>query len=118
MNDTTTRQASNIVLEYDIDAPPEKIWRAVSIPDFREKWLPEKHLAEPDPLSCVPGEEVCYRMRDDSPPFLESIVKFQVRPNTDGGTRLRIQQDLVDRQLRRHTPPAANGNWSPRMLAA
>ena len=35
MNDRTSDpKAHGLVLEYDLDAPPEKVWRAISIPAF------------------------------------------------------------------------------------
>jgi hypothetical protein len=57
-------------------------------------------------------------MRDDEPPYLESIVTFQLTPNTDGGTRLRIIHGPVATKLMRRMPPAANGNWRGLMRAA
>ncbi|WP_411033207.1 SRPBCC family protein [Shinella sp. BYT-45] len=115
MNDRTGRQAKDLVLEYDLDAPPEKVWRAISIPAFRERWLPDGQLADGAPVSTVPGEEVRYRMRDDDPPHLESLVAFQLRPNGVGGTTLRIVHGLDDAQLR---PPALNDNGPALMRAA
>jgi uncharacterized protein YndB with AHSA1/START domain len=118
MSETTGRQAKDLVLEYELDAPPEKVWRAVSIPAFREKWLPKQDLAVADPVSNVPGEEISYRMRDDEPPFLESIVTFQVRPDPSGGTILRVVHGLADARLIPRMPPAANSNGSGMMRAA
>lgn len=114
----TARQAKDLVFEYELDAPPEKVWRAVSIPAFREKWLPTQQLADAEPVSTAPGQEISYRMRDDEPPFLESIVTFQVRPDSNGGTILRIVHGLADARLIRRTPPAANSNVSRMMHAA
>ncbi len=111
-------QAADLVFEYELDAPPEKVWRAISIPEFRETWLPNGDLAEAEPISSAPGEEVRYRMRDDEPPFLESTVTFQVRPNVDGGTILRIVHGLVDERLAKQPPIAANNNWPCLMRAA
>lgn len=54
-------------------------------------------------------------MRDDEPPFLESLVTFQIRPNADGGTILRIVHGLEDERL---GPPAANSNQPWLMRAA
>ncbi len=99
--------AKNLVLDYDLDAPPEKVWRAISIPALRDQWLPAGDLADAAPVVSTPGEELHYRMRENTPPFGESRVTFQVRPGTTGGTRLRII----------HQPPAANGN-TPTLLAA
>ena len=61
-----------IVLEYELDEPPQKVWRAVSCPELREAWLPKEALAQPEATHLVPGQEVRYRMRDSEPPFLES----------------------------------------------
>jgi uncharacterized protein YndB with AHSA1/START domain len=99
-----------LVLEYDFDEPPEKVWRAVSVPELREKWLPQELLADGEPVSSVPGKEVRYRMRDDAPPFLESNVTFEVSPRSGGGARLRIIHRLADARIDRRPPAAANSN--------
>ena len=61
-------KTKDLVLEFELDAPPEKVWRAISIPAFRDKWLPKGELADAEPVSWAPGEEIRYRMRDDEPP--------------------------------------------------
>ncbi|MGY4413517.1 hypothetical protein ACVWW4_005253 [Bradyrhizobium sp. LB7.1] len=33
-----------LVLEYEFDAPPAKVWRAVTIPALRERWLPDSDV--------------------------------------------------------------------------
>ena len=117
MSDGTTNQADGLVLEYEFEEPPQKVWRAVSVPELRERWLPERLLEDTEPVSSVPGEEVSYRMRDDEPPFLGSTVTFAVSPRSDGGTRLRIIHRLEDARLA-HRPLAANGNGTCLMRAA
>ena len=117
-DDDAERPTEDVVFEYKLDAPPEKVWRAISIPAFREKWLPDGALADAEPVSSAPGDEICYRVRDDEPPFLESVVTFQVRANTDGGTRLRIIHRLIDARLALQPPTAANSNWPSLMRAA
>ncbi len=119
MNDIEAEeQSKDLVFEYELDAPLEKVWRAISIAAFREKWLPRVVLADAEPLSSAPCEEVRYRVRDDEPPFIESVVTFQVMPNADGGTRLRIIHGLADARLARHVPKAANNNEPCLMRAA
>ncbi|AOE98922.1 polyketide cyclase [Serratia surfactantfaciens] len=97
-----------LVLEYSLDAPPEKVWRALSIPELREQWLPTGDLAQAEPLAATPGEAVSYRLRDDQPPFLESVVTLQIVPNADCGSVLRIT----------HQPDAANDGPTTVMRAA
>lgn len=107
----TQDRTEQLVFEYQLDAPPEKVWRALSIPAFRERWLP----AEVEALSSVPGEEVRYRLREEDPPFLESVVTFQLAPN-EGGTELRIIHSLTDARLSQ--PPAPANSNQPLMLRA
>jgi uncharacterized protein YndB with AHSA1/START domain len=101
-------QPDPLVFDVDLDAPPQKVWRALSIAAFRDKWLPKAALADAEPVRSVPGEEIGYRMRDDEPPFLHSLVTFQLSPNADGGTRLRIVHRLADPRVRQEMPKVAN----------
>ncbi|MES2057997.1 MAG: SRPBCC domain-containing protein [Pseudomonadota bacterium] len=119
MNDgKTDDQGKSIELEYDIDAPPHKVWRAISIPAFRENWLPKEALVDSEAASLTPGQEVCYRMRESDPPFLESAVTFRIVPNAAGGTSLRIIHELTDMRFDRMSNAAANNDNVPLMLAA
>jgi hypothetical protein len=105
-----------LVLEYDLDAPPEKVWRAVTIPALRQRWLPDADLAGAEPESSVAGEEVRYRLRESEPPFRESHVTFRIEPNEAGGTRFSIIQKVCeDRQV---LPRPANSNNRCLMRAA
>ena len=105
----STPGADRIVQDYDLDAPPQKVWRAISIPELRAHWLPAADLAAAEPASVTPGREVSYRMREQAPPFAESLVTFTIAPNTTGGTRLRV----VHRRV-----AAANDRSGPLMRAA
>jgi uncharacterized protein YndB with AHSA1/START domain len=107
-----------VELEYEIDETPHKVWRAISVPELREAWLPRKALADPEASFLVPGQEVRYRMRESDPPFLESVVTFRIAPNAKGGTSLRIIHELADSRLDRLTGTAANTNSLCLMLAA
>ncbi|MGG6898075.1 SRPBCC family protein [Rhizobium sp. BR 315] len=119
MNDLNIPARKNgIELEYDLEEPPQKVWRAVSTPELRENWLPKEALADPEAISITPGEEICYRLRDDAPPFLESTVTFRIAPNANGGTSLRIIHELDDARLRRAEKAAANNNGFCVMRAA
>jgi uncharacterized protein YndB with AHSA1/START domain len=111
-------QPDPLVFDVELDAPPQKVWRALSIAAFRDKWLPKAALADAEPVRSVPGEEIGYRMRDDEPPFLHSIVTFQLKPNADGGTRLRIIHRLADARTRHALPKPANSNGRCLMRAA
>lgn len=118
MNATDPDPDTTLVLDYTLDAPPEKVWRALSIPALRDQWLPGTELADAEPLAATPGVEVRYRLRDTLPPCLESVVTFQLHPTADGGTRLTIIHTPDDARLARPVPQAANGPWLAFKLAA
>lgn len=105
-----------LVLEYDLDAPPEKVWRAVTIPALRQRWLPDADLAKAEPESPMTDEEVRYRLRESEPPYRESRVTFRIEPNEVGGTRFRIIHQACDD--RQNWPQAANSNGRTLMRAA
>jgi uncharacterized protein YndB with AHSA1/START domain len=115
MNDAKVEEP-RIELEYELDAPPHKVWRAISLPAFRETWLPSEDLADPEPMIAAAGKEVRYRMRDSAPPFVESAVTFQIAPNANGGTRLRIIHVTCVAAPR--ASAAANDNGAPVALVA
>jgi len=114
MNEQATEAPAELVYEYALDAPPGQVWRAISIPELREQWLPAGDLAQAEPVSSVRDEEIRYRLRDVEPPHLQSVVTFQVRPGQAGGSVLRIIHALADARL---SAPAANDS-GPYMLAA
>ncbi|MFZ2101061.1 MAG: SRPBCC domain-containing protein [Oricola sp.] len=116
----TTIDADNdeaLEFEADFDAAPETMWRAVTAPAYRERWLPDRTLADPQPVVETPGVSVSYRMRDDEPPHFESLVTFELQPNGRGGTRLAIRHRLIDARAAKRLAPA-NGNDTVMMRAA
>ena len=108
------REEAEIALEYELDAAPEKVWRAIAVAAFRERWLPEADLAEPEPIASIPGVEIRYRMREDGAPFAESTVTFRIEPGPQGGTLFRVFH-RIEGYARR---TGANDNLRPVSLAA
>lgn len=108
---------AELEFEADFDAAPEMVWRAVTEPEFRERWLPGDALADAEPVVEMPGSRVSYRMRDDEPPHLESLATFEIAPNSEGGTRLVIRHRLTDARAAKRLEPA-NGNGTTMMRAA
>jgi uncharacterized protein YndB with AHSA1/START domain len=108
------REEAEIALEYELDATPEKVWRAIAVAAFRERWLPQADLAEPEPIASIPGVEIRYRMREEGAPFPESTVTFRIEPGLEGGTLFRVIH-RIEGDVRRN---AANDNLRPVSLAA
>jgi uncharacterized protein YndB with AHSA1/START domain len=108
------REDAEIALEYELDAAPEKVWRAIAVAAFRERWLPQADLAEPEPIASIPGVEVRYRMREEGAPFQQSTVTFRIEPGSQGGTLFRVIH-RIEGDARRN---GANDNLRPVSLAA
>ena len=104
-----------LVFECALDAPPEKVWRALTIPEYLERWLkPDKDLD----LSVVTAEEnksLTYRWREAGQGAIlgmeDSLVTFELTPTTNGGTWFRLTHAPMA------VPVAANSN-EPMMMAA
>ncbi len=107
-----------IALDYELDEPPQKVWRALNTPALRDVWLPDSALADPDAIPVTPGEALQYRLRESTPPFLESLVTFRIAPNGTGGTRLQIVHAPPDLRFARRVQAATNSNHPPLMRAA
>ena len=82
-----------VVVECDLDDPPEKVWRALTEPELVEAWLTE---GEPgvacDVIEADPGRAVRYAWRDGGVP---SEVSFEISETADGGTRLKVAHSVV-----------------------
>lgn len=120
-----------MVFETILDAPPEKVWRALTIPEYLERWLlplesealrfsgREEGLAERIDWTLVaeePNRSLTYRWRESGAGAVtegaESVVTFELDPVAEERTRFRLT----------HTAPvrAANDNGlaTPMMMAA
>lgn len=106
-----------LVFECALEASPEKVWRALTIPEYLERWLkPEKDLD----LAVVTSEEnrsLTYRWREAGQGAIvgmeDSLVTFELTPTTDGGTWFKLTHAPMA------VPAAANSNnRGPLMLAA
>jgi uncharacterized protein YndB with AHSA1/START domain len=106
---------SSVIVECDLDEPPEKVWRALTVPEHVADWLlPNDMRAEPgsrftlkadevdggnitcDVLAIEPNRLISYSWRgeealrdaDDRP--LDTVVTFILSENGTGGTHLRL----------------------------
>jgi len=124
----------DVVVECALDAPPQKVWRALTVPALVAAWLMPGEVdarpgarfgfdgaasGRPGPIDCrvldaEPHRLLRYSWREhDAGRTIDSVVTFELDPDGRGGTRLRIVHgDFVA------TPSAANANAPTMMLAA
>ncbi|QND64414.1 ATPase [Mesorhizobium loti] len=132
--------------EYDLAEPPEKVWRALTVPELLAAWMmpndirPEigNHFAfaGPDaPIECEildaePEKLLRYSWREQPGDAarqdpLDSTVTFTLARTVSGGTHLRIVHDGFARKAMPAVAMAGAGcrlsldaNRSPRPIAA
>lgn len=76
-----------LVFECDLEAPPAKVWRALSVPELREAWLGEPDAGPAKVLRADPDSQLVLDWPSDG---RDSTVTFEIAPGEDGGTHLRI----------------------------
>lgn len=144
--DTQEHRAA-LNFEFDLDAPPAKVWRAMTVPDFVARWLPARpasaETAVPEtavpstavrstggpattaPLPALlrvldqePGRWVRYSWQEAHHDGPDSVVTFRLDPNGAGGTRLRIAHVLAAAVGPPARQTAANSNTPLLLLRA
>ena len=105
-----------LVFECALDAPPEKVWRALTIPEYLERWLKP---AQDIDLAVVTSEEnrsLTYRWREAGQGAVtgleESLVTFELTPTSAGGTWFRLTHVPMA------VPVAANSNFVGSVMMA
>jgi len=132
----------SVVMECDLPHPPEKVWRALTVPELLAAWLMPNDI-QPEEGSCFAFQEeggaadrvdcevleadpfrlLRYSWRDGEARenSLTSTVTFELARAGDGGTRLRITHsgmEMARAAKQTTTRAAANTNHAPRLLRA
>jgi uncharacterized protein YndB with AHSA1/START domain len=121
--DTTEVRDEEVVVECDLDAAPEKVWRALTVPELVEQWLgvvpggtdeggdPSYEIVEAEPFS-----RLRYAWRDPATTEPATIVTFDLAPLPGGRTAFRLTHGIA--ATARVPVAAANSNSPPLALAA
>jgi uncharacterized protein YndB with AHSA1/START domain len=122
----------SLIVEADLDAPPDRVWRALSDPSLSSRWLPRGRVAmrpgerftledegrriDCEVLDVEPGRRLRLSWREaDS--AVSSEVTFVVSPSAAGGAHLRIVHEPVLASLTRRRTTAATRAFPTRMAA-
>lgn len=114
-----------IVVECELEAEPEKVWRALTVPELVSAWLdvPAADQANVDTtgpayriVEALPFSRVRYAWNDASTSEPETFVTFDIEAQPGGGTwfRLTHSADIAGRR----EIAAANTNNPLMALAA
>lgn len=134
-------QQDEITVECTVPDAPEKVWRALTVPELLAAWLlpndirPEEGArfsldgapgeggsVECEVLEIEPQRLIRYSWRDKGTvrDGLETVVSFRVLPTADGGTRLRIVHEarVLVKKVVGQRLMACNSNVTPTMKMA
>lgn len=92
---------AELVFETVLDAPPEKIWRALTIPEFRDRWLQPPDGVSVQLVSVSVNSLLTYSWNEGEE---ESLVTIELTPHDNGSTGFRLTHAPVT------IPTAANSN--------
>ena len=100
--------------EFELKAPPSKVWRALTVDALLTAWLLEGTDAAtetPEVIDADPPHRLSWSWRDaaDEP----ALVTITLTPNDNGGTALKLVHQRVVTLM-----PAANSNGPTMRLAA
>jgi uncharacterized protein YndB with AHSA1/START domain len=118
-----------IVVECDLDEPPEKVWRALTAPELVADWLlspdePAANDIEHEVLEAQPNHLLRYSWRgreddrDASGHALDTIVTFELTETHTGGTHLRVVHSGFDAGVAEPGPQLETLCCAPLRLAA
>ena len=88
-----------VITECDLPEAPEKVWKALTVPELLAAWLPE--AVDCEILAAEPDRLLCYRWRagtDDKDAVgrpVDSVVTFELTGTASGGTHLRVDHRVV-----------------------
>lgn len=85
-----------LTFEADLDAPPEKVWRALAEPELRAAWLGEREGKACEVIEAAPGERLTIRFNLDEPP---SLVTFEIAGREGETTHLTITHSPATAQV-------------------
>lgn len=105
-----------LVFECALDAPPEKVWRALTIPEYLERWLKPSEAIDLSVVTAEENKSLTYRWRESGQGAIvgaeDSLVTFELTPTVDGGTWFKLTHAPMA------MPVAANSNVSDGLMMA
>jgi uncharacterized protein YndB with AHSA1/START domain len=99
--------SDELVFECELEAAPEKVWRAISTPEIREAWLGEPEAGAAEVARAEPPSrlDLIWPTREG-----DTLVSFEIEAGEGGGAHLTI--------VHRALAPAVVALRRPRRLVA
>jgi uncharacterized protein YndB with AHSA1/START domain len=99
--------SEGLSFETELDAPPEQVWRALSVPELREAWLGAPETGEAEVAAADPPRRLDLTWPT---PDGDSLISFEIAPGEAAGTRLTVVHRAPVR-VEARAPAAPYGGW-------
>lgn len=125
MTEGRNRKTDKVVVECEMEASTEKLWRALTEEELASEWLDARPARDdeygPDRLAyrivdAEPYRRLCYAWHDPDSPDAPPLVTIELQPMSNGNTWLRLTHG--EAAVRGNHLMAANTNWPPMAQAA
>jgi uncharacterized protein YndB with AHSA1/START domain len=110
-----------VVVDCELDAAPEKVWRALTVSELAAQWLETERAGNGRPgapsyaiIEAEPCSRVRYAWRDDTASEPDTVVTIDLSPAPEGRTHFRLTHSARQRAV----PVAVNSNRPPTAMAA
>lgn len=125
MMESRNREADKVVVECEMEASTEKVWRALTEEELASEWLGARPARdderEPDQLAyrvvdAEPYRRLCYAWHDPDNPDAPPLVTIELQAMSNGNTWFRLTHGEM--AVRSSHLTAANTNRPPMAQAA
>lgn len=113
MTDSPIEADDKIVVDCELDASPEKVWRALTLPELAAQWLDTDDGCSYAIVEAEPCSRVRYAWSDPAASEANTVVTINLSPASGGRTRFRLTHGVAAKR-----PVAANTNRQPMAHAA
>lgn len=108
----------DVVVECELDASPEKVWQALTVPELVSEWLDVEPASAGREIGYAvtearPHSYVRYEWHDNTSTRPRSFVTFELTPREGGRTHFRLTHSAAATAL-----AGANSNRQPTMALA
>lgn len=118
MSTTVEDEAGDVVVECELDAAPETVFQALTVPELVCEWLAVEPASAGREIGYAvtesrPHSYVRYEWRDETSSRAVSFVTFELSPREGGRTHFRLTHSATATAL-----SGANTNLPPTMALA
>lgn len=95
------QESKEVVVECELEATPEKVWRALTVPELAAEWIAPERVSDGETapsyemLDALPFTTVRYAWRDEESSEPDTLLTIELSPQPNGHTWFRLIHSAV-----------------------